>query len=134
MARLHALALVLVVALGPACAPAKSVTSAEPDIPPVEPDITPAEPDIPPAEAASAAPETVSFENDIRPILQSRCMPCHFEGGVMYAKLPFDTPATIRQLGERLFTRIRKEEEQTLIRAFLAQDCGTAPAGTSQDL
>jgi hypothetical protein len=80
-----------------------------------------------------ASAESVSFESDIQPILQSRCSPCHFEGGVMYARLPFDSPATIRQLGERLFTRIKKEEEQTRIRAFLAQDCGTAPAASSEE-
>jgi len=41
--------------------------------------------------------------------------------GRMYDRLPFDTPETIRQLGERLFTRIKAENEQALIRRFLAQ-------------
>ena len=35
--------------------------------------------------------------------------------------LPFDKPETIRDLGERLFTRIKAENEQAVIRAFLAQ-------------
>ena len=39
----------------------------------------------------------------------------------MYAKLPFDKPETIHHLGERLFTRIKKDDEQAVIRAFLAQ-------------
>ena len=39
----------------------------------------------------------------------------------MYERLPFDRPETIRELGEKLFTRIKSEEEQALIRAFLAQ-------------
>jgi hypothetical protein len=39
----------------------------------------------------------------------------------MYDRLPFDKAETIRQLGERLFTRIKGENEQTLIRQFLAQ-------------
>lgn len=63
----------------------------------------------------------VDFTRDVRPILESRCQPCHFQGGKMYAKLPFDKAETVHQLGERLFTRIKKDEEQAVIRAFLAQ-------------
>ena len=37
----------------------------------------------------------------------------------MYTRLPFDRPATIRELGTTLFTRIQDEEEQAAIRAFL---------------
>lgn len=40
----------------------------------------------------------------------------------MYERLPFDQPETIRTLGERLFTRIKEEEQQALIRTFLAQE------------
>ena len=63
----------------------------------------------------------VEFARDIQPILEKRCQPCHFPGGKMYARLPFDKPETIHKLGERLFTRIKAEDEQTVIRAFLAQ-------------
>jgi hypothetical protein len=61
------------------------------------------------------------FEKEIKPILQSRCMPCHFQGGKVYDKLPFDKPETITRLGTKLFTRIKDEKEQRLIREFLAQ-------------
>src|SRR5262245_14855298 len=61
------------------------------------------------------------FETDIKPILRSRCMPCHFQGGKVYGKLPFDKPETITKLGTKLFTRIKDEKEQRLIREFLAQ-------------
>jgi len=44
----------------------------------------------------------------------------------MYARLPFDRPETIRLLGTALFTRIKDEEEQALIRAFLAGPRGSA--------
>jgi hypothetical protein len=63
----------------------------------------------------------VDFVQNVRPILESRCRPCHFEGGRMYARLPFDRAETIRTLGDRLFTRIKTEDEQALIRRFLAQ-------------
>jgi hypothetical protein len=75
------------------------------------------------AAEADAAPATlaVDFARGVRPILESRCQPCHFPGGRMYDRLPFDKPETIRELGERLFTRIKAENEQAVIRQFLAQ-------------
>jgi hypothetical protein len=63
----------------------------------------------------------VDFGTQIRPILSSRCQPCHFAGGKMYEKLPFDRPETIRALGEKMLTRIRDPKEQALLRSFLAQ-------------
>jgi hypothetical protein len=68
--------------------------------------------------AAAAAP--ADFQRDVRPILQARCQPCHFEGGKMYDKLPFDKPETVVTLGEKLFTRIKDEKERAVIRGFLA--------------
>jgi len=61
------------------------------------------------------------FGKEIKPIFQSRCMPCHFQGGKVYDKLPFDKPETITRLGTKLFTRIKDEKEQRLIREFLNQ-------------
>jgi hypothetical protein len=62
-----------------------------------------------------------TFASDIRPILESRCQPCHFQGGQMYEKLPFDKPETITKLGTKLFTRIKNEDEQRVIREFLSE-------------
>ena len=39
----------------------------------------------------------------------------------MYAKLPFDRAETVDKLGTKLFTRIKKDDEQAVIRAFLAR-------------
>lgn len=61
------------------------------------------------------------FDADIKPIFQARCQPCHFQGGQVYQKLPFDKPETITRLGTKLFTRIKDEKERALIREFLAQ-------------
>jgi|GEM_PF-1202536 len=63
----------------------------------------------------------VDFDTQIRPILEKRCQPCHFAGGKMYARMPFDEPQTIRILGEKMFTRIKDPKEQALLRAFLVQ-------------
>jgi len=63
----------------------------------------------------------VDFATQIRPILEARCQPCHFDGGKVYQRLPFDRPETIKRLGTRLFTRIKDENERRLIREFLEQ-------------
>ena len=59
------------------------------------------------------------FKTQIQPIL-ARCQPCHFPGGKMYERLPFDRPQTVVKLGTKLFTRIRDEKQRDLIRQFLA--------------
>ena len=72
--------------------------------------------------STSSAPKPrVDFDTQLKPIFQSKCMPCHFSGGKVYDRLPFDKPATIRKLGNRLFTRIKDENERRLIEDFLAQ-------------
>ncbi len=66
----------------------------------------------------------LDFNKDILPLV-SKCQPCHFAGGKMYAQLPFDKPQTIRKLGAQLFTRIKGDNEQALLRRFLAQTDST---------
>ena len=71
---------------------------------------------------ATSGESRVDFQSQIRPLLETGCAPCHFEGGKMYEPLPFDDPATIRLLGaDKLFTRVKDEQQRALIRAFLAQ-------------
>ena len=67
-----------------------------------------------------AAPAPADFAHSVRPILEAHCQPCHFPGGKMYARLPFDKPETVLKLNTKLFTRIKNEQEQAAIRAFLA--------------
>lgn len=71
--------------------------------------------------AASKNTKPVDFNTQIQPILKGKCQPCHYPGGTMYAKRPFDKPETIVALGEKLFTRIKAERDRELIRAFLAE-------------
>src|SRR4026209_110499 len=70
---------------------------------------------------SSTAKARVDFETQLKPIFKSKCMPCHFSGGQMYERLPFDKPETIRKLGTRLFTRIKEENDRRLIEDFLTQ-------------
>jgi hypothetical protein len=72
----------------------------------------------------AAEPISVDFATQVRPILESRCQPCHFPGGKMYDRLPFDRAETVHLLGEKLFTRIKAADDQALIRAFLAEGAG----------
>lgn len=74
-----------------------------------------------PVAASSATTSRVDFDTQLKPIFKSKCMPCHFEGGKMYEELPFDRPETIRKLGDRLFTRIKEENDRRMIREFLDQ-------------
>jgi hypothetical protein len=70
----------------------------------------------------STAPLKIDFSTQVKPILEARCQPCHFSGGKVYAKMPFDRPETIKTMGTKLFTRIKDENERRLIRDFLAQE------------
>ena len=63
--------------------------------------------------AKPAEERPVSFETDIRPMLERKCQPCHFRGGKMYDQLPFDQPRT--------------EPQRQLILRFIA--AATKPAG-----
>src|SRR5215475_11878646 len=65
--------------------------------------------------------ERPTFASDVMPILESSCQPCHFQGGKMYEKLPFDKSETITKLGTKLFTRIKNEDERQIIREFLSE-------------
>lgn len=73
------------------------------------------QPEVQPLQPAAR----MSFERDIAPIFQSRCQPCHFPGGKMYKRLPFDQAATIRLLGPALFSRIKDKDERARIQTFL---------------
>ncbi|MGH9929306.1 MAG: hypothetical protein ACREA9_08765 [Pyrinomonadaceae bacterium] len=74
-----------------------------------------------PAPGSPTNSPKVDFSTQFKPILEAKCRPCHFSGGKVYAKLPFDRPETIKTLGTKMFTRIKDQNEQRLIRAFLAQ-------------
>src|SRR5260221_14231650 len=80
-------------------------------------------PDAPEADVNTLIPPVTkpNFATEIKPIFQARCQPCHFQGGKVYDKMPFDKPETINRLGAKLFTRIKEEKERQIITEFLAQ-------------
>ena len=62
----------------------------------------------------------VDFDKDIVPMLKERCSPCHFPGGKMYAKMPFDQAKTIHDHREGVTKRF-KDQELDRIKAYLDQ-------------
>jgi len=71
--------------------------------------------------ASSLANDTISFSLQIQPILVNRCSPCHFTGGKMYEKLPFDKGETIVNHEVALLRRIKDEKEKALIQKFIGE-------------
>ena len=65
--------------------------------------------------------ELIDFKSGIQPILQARCSPCHFSGGKMYAKMPFDSASTIRNHKEGILRRIKDPVESEKIKTFVEQ-------------
>jgi uncharacterized membrane protein len=70
---------------------------------------------------ASLNVDTAYFKNKIQPILQKNCTPCHFPGGKMYTKMPFDKGETIVSHEAGVLKRIKKEDEVSLIKQFIQQ-------------
>jgi hypothetical protein len=71
---------------------------------------------------ASVIFDTVDFKTQIQPILQKNCTPCHFPGGKMYDKMPFDKGETIIGHKSGILKRFKKEEEVTAIKQFIEQN------------
>ena len=65
--------------------------------------------------------DTVSYQTQIQPILQEKCSPCHFSGGKMYERMPFDKGETIISHQAGILKRIKDEKEAALIREYVQQ-------------
>ena len=71
--------------------------------------------------------EKMDFEKQVKPIFIKNCSPCHFTGGKMYAKLPFDKDTTILNHHQAILKRIKNEEENATIRSFVLQNKNGLP-------
>jgi hypothetical protein len=69
----------------------------------------------------------IDFDKEIKPIFVKNCSPCHFPGGKMYTKLPFDKDTTIINHSAGILKRIKNEEENTLLKNFIAQNKNGLP-------
>lgn len=73
----------------------------------------------------AAEKDPVNFETQVLPILQHNCSPCHFPGGKLHDKLPFDKGITIVNNEQGIAKRLKKIEELNIIRQYVAQNKNT---------
>jgi hypothetical protein len=70
---------------------------------------------------ASESKEVVNYKTEVLPILQKKCSPCHFEGGKMYEKMPFDNSVTILNHEAGILKRIKDQPEADIVKQFVLQ-------------
>ncbi len=66
--------------------------------------------------------DTINFKKQLQPILQKNCPPCHFTGGKMYEKMPFDKGETIISHEAGISKRFKNENELTILKQFIQQN------------
>src|SRR5687768_18578607 len=54
------------------------------------------------------------FRSSVRPVLSTRCAPCHEPGGKMYARLPFDDAKTVRDNSAAILRRLKGDNRAAL--------------------
>jgi hypothetical protein len=65
--------------------------------------------------------DTINYQTQIQPILQEKCSPCHFTGGKMYKRMPFDKGETIINHEAGILKRIKDEQNAALIKQYIQQ-------------
>jgi hypothetical protein len=78
----------------------------------------------PSSEGVSPPPQvqaTLDFGRDVQPVLARHCDPCHAPGGKMYARLPFDDPATVASHPEGILRRLKGDDRAVVQRWIAAQ-------------
>src|SRR5258705_1242616 len=68
---------------------------------------------------ASEMTDTVNYNKELLPVLQKKCSPCHFAGGKMYERMPFDNSFTIVSHEAGVLKRFKDEQEIALIKQFI---------------
>jgi hypothetical protein len=68
-----------------------------------------------------ASVDSIDFKTRIQPILQKNCVPCHFPGGKLYERLPFDKAGTIINHEAGVLKRFKNEADINLVKQFVRQ-------------
>jgi hypothetical protein len=67
-----------------------------------------------PLPAPTEAPDL--FATVVRPVLKTRCSPCHEPGGKLYDRLPFDNPKVVSSHSEKVLRRLKGEDREAVER------------------
>lgn len=70
---------------------------------------------------AITAKDSIDYTGQVLPVLQKSCSPCHFPGGKMYEKMPFDKLTTIINHQEGILRRTKNKPEMEPVRKFIQQ-------------
>lgn len=70
-------------------------------------------------ENASAADTLFTFTQHLAPLLKENCTPCHFAGGKVFEKYPFDSYATVFRLRKKLGTRLKSPEQTAILSRWI---------------
>ena len=65
--------------------------------------------------------DSIDFTSQVQPILVKNCSPCHFTGGKMYDRMPFDKHTTVINHEKGILKRI-KGDENMVIKTFIDQN------------
>lgn len=71
---------------------------------------------------STTSSDTINYKTQVLPILQKKCTPCHFSGGKMYDRMPFDNSQTIINHETGVLKRFKDEQENALIKQFIQQN------------
>ena len=84
-------------------------------------DNTPAAPGAKLSKTAILPDTIINFSTQVKPIFVNHCSPCHFTGGKMYERLPFDQDTTIIMHEAAILRRIKDAQEKELIKQYIQQ-------------
>lgn len=65
-------------------------------------------------------PDSINFTSHVMPLLQQKCSPCHFEGGKMHVKMPFDKASTLIRHEAGILKRF-SDREKMLLQEFIGE-------------
>jgi hypothetical protein len=77
---------------------------------------------VQPGDSVIVNAELINFKSSIQPILKLHCSPCHFPGGKMYSRMPFDSATTIVAHKDGILRRIKDSTENEKLKLFIDQE------------
>ena len=75
---------------------------------------------------------SITFDTDVKPIFERHCNPCHFPGGKLYDRLPFDQASTIIKHEQGILKRISDADEVKMIREFVQQSSSSDSSSSAK--